>query len=49
VKDEQVAGAGGVYVQACVVTGVPPVQPDGEDVATVRVCVPFDWQVPHAE
>jgi hypothetical protein len=41
--------AGGVYVQACERTGVPPVQPDGEDAATVRVCVPFDWQAPHAE
>ena len=31
------------------VTGLPPVQPDGDEVSTVRVCVLFDWQEPHAE
>jgi hypothetical protein len=41
--------AGGVYVQACEVTGEPPVQPAGDDVSTVRVWVLFDWQAPHAE
>jgi hypothetical protein len=40
--------AGGVYVQACVSTGVPA-QPAGEEDATVRVCVPFDWQAPQGE
>jgi hypothetical protein len=40
---------GAVYVQACERTGVPPVQPAGDDVATVRVCVLFDWQAPQAE
>ena len=43
----QAVGGGGTEVQACVRTGVP-VQPAGEAEATVRVCVPFDWQVPHA-
>jgi hypothetical protein len=28
---------GGVYVQACDKTGDPPVQPEGNDVATVLV------------
>jgi hypothetical protein len=42
-------GVGGTYVQACDRTGVPPVQPDGEDVDTVLVCVLLDWQVPQAE
>ena len=36
-------------MQAWVVTGVPPVQPEGDEVATVRVCVPSAWQAPHAE
>ena len=36
-------------MQACVVTGEPPVQPDGDELATVRVCWLFDWQAPHAE
>jgi hypothetical protein len=31
-------------VQLCESTGVPPVQPVGDEVATVRVCVLFDWQ-----
>jgi hypothetical protein len=30
-------------------TGVPPVQFVGDDVATVRVCVLSDWQVPQPE
>jgi hypothetical protein len=30
------------------VTGVPPVQPVGDEVSTVRVCVLFDWQAPNA-
>jgi hypothetical protein len=38
-----------VGVQACDSTGVPPVQPVGDDAVTVLVCVPFDWQVPQAE
>jgi len=33
---------GAVYVQLSVVAGVPPVQPVGEAVSTVRVCVLFD-------
>jgi hypothetical protein len=33
----------------CESTGVPPVQPAGDDVSTVRVCVLFDWHVPHGE
>jgi hypothetical protein len=36
-------------VQDCDRTGDPPVQPEGDDVSTVRVCVPLDWQVPQAE
>jgi hypothetical protein len=36
-------------VHDCDVTGEPPVQPAGEEEVTVRVCVSFDWQVPHAE
>jgi hypothetical protein len=36
-------------VQACEVTGVPPVQPAGDRVATVRVWVLFGWQAPQAE
>jgi hypothetical protein len=36
-------------VQACVVTGEPPVQPAGDEVSTVRVCVLFGWQAPKAE
>ena len=43
-------GGGGVDdVQDWERTGVPPVQPDGDEAATVRDCVPFDWQVPQAE
>jgi len=38
-----------VGVQDCDRTGVPPVQPAGDDVSTVRVCVLLDWQVPQAE
>jgi hypothetical protein len=37
-----------VGVQDCDRTGVPPVQPVGDDVATVLVCVPLDWHVPQA-
>jgi hypothetical protein len=40
---------GGVYVQDCDVTGEPPVQPEGEEVSTVRVCVLFGWQAAQAE
>jgi hypothetical protein len=40
---------GGVYVQDCDVTGEPPVQPEGEEVRTVRVCVLLGWQAPQAE
>ena len=36
-------------MQDCDRTGVPPVQLAGDDVATVRVCVPLDWHVPQAE
>jgi hypothetical protein len=36
-------------VQDCDTTGVPPVQPVGDDVATVLVWVLLDWQVPQAE
>ncbi len=43
-----IAGGGAVTAQLCESTGVPPVQPLGDDVRTVRVCVPF-VQVPHAE
>ena len=39
---------GGVYVQDWERTGVP-VQPDGDDAVTVRVCVPLEEHVPHAE
>jgi hypothetical protein len=38
-----------VGVQDCERTGVPPVQPEGDDAVTVLVCVPLDWQVPQAE
>jgi hypothetical protein len=41
--------AGGVYVQACEVTGEPPVQPAGDEPVTVRVWVLFGWQAPQAE
>ena len=34
--------AGGVYVHDWLVTGLPPVHPDGEDAVTERVCVLFD-------
>src|SRR5512142_3107750 len=38
------------YVHACVSgSGVPPVQPAGEDVSTVRVCVPSGWHAPQLE
>jgi hypothetical protein len=40
---------GGVYVQDCVSTGLPPVQDAGDEPVTVRDCVPFDWHAPHAE
>ena len=36
-------------MQAWDVTGLPPVQPDGEDMSTVRDCVPLGWQAPHDE
>jgi hypothetical protein len=36
-------------MQAWVRTGEPPVQPVGDEVSTVRVCVLFDWQAPNAE
>jgi|SRR6266568_1610735 len=39
----------GTYVQDCVRVGDPPVQPEGDDDVTVRVCVLFDWQLPHPE
>ena len=39
---------GGVTVQDCDRTGEPPVQPLGDEVRTVRVCVPF-VQAPHVE
>ncbi len=35
-------------MQAWESTGVPPVQPAGEEVSTVLVCVLFDWQAPQA-
>ena len=35
-------------MQDCDTTGVPPVQPAGDDDATVLVCVPSDWHVPQA-
>jgi len=37
------------YVHPWLVTGDPPVQPDGDDVRTVRVCVLSGWHAPHAE
>jgi hypothetical protein len=40
---------GGTYVQDCDRTGVPPVQPAGDDVTTVLVWVLLDWQAPQAE
>ena len=40
---------GGVYVQDCVSTGVPPVQPEGDEDVTVRVWVPPEEQAAHAE
>ena len=36
---------GGGGVQACVRTGLPPVQPAGADDTTVRVCWPLAGQV----
>ena len=37
-------------VQVCDVTGVvPPVHTAGVVLITVRVCVPFAWQVPQSE
>ena len=36
-------------MQDCDRIGDPPVQPAGEDVATVLVWVPSDWQAPQAE
>lgn len=36
-------------MQDCDRTGVPPVQPVGDDVSTDLVCVLSDWQVPQAE
>jgi hypothetical protein len=30
-------------------TGDPPVQPGGDEEATVRVCVPLGWHAPQAE
>ena len=36
-------------MQAWVVTGEPPVQPDGVEEVTVRVWVSSDWQAPQAE
>ena len=44
-----VSVAGGVYVQDCDRTGVPPVQPVGDEVSTVLLCVLLDWQAPQAE
>jgi hypothetical protein len=38
---ETATTVGGTYVHACVSTGVP-VQPEGDDERTVRVCVLFD-------
>ena len=49
VWQEPHTGVGGTYVQDCDRTGVPPVQPVGDDVATVLVWVLFDWQAPQAE
>jgi hypothetical protein len=34
--------------QVWLVTGLPPVHPEGDDDVTVRVCVPL-LHVPHAE
>lgn len=31
-----------MYVQLWLTTGAPPVQPDGDEAVTVRVCIPFD-------
>ena len=36
-------------MHACDRTGVPPVQPAGDAVSSVLVCVLSDWQVPQAE
>jgi hypothetical protein len=36
-------------VQLCDRTGVPPAQPAGEEVDTVRVCVPLEEQALQAE
>jgi hypothetical protein len=36
----------GTNVHACDRTGVPPVQPAGDEVTTERVCVPSAWQAP---
>jgi hypothetical protein len=36
-------------MQDCDRTGVPPVQPAGDDDATVLVCVLSDWQAPQPE
>lgn len=38
-----------MYVHDWLVTGDPPVQPAGDDEATVLVCVPFGWQALQAE
>jgi hypothetical protein len=38
-----------MYVHDWLVTGLPPVQPGGDALVTVRVCVPFDSHAPHAE
>jgi hypothetical protein len=46
VNEVQVAGAG---VQLWETTGDPPVQPAGDELATVRVCVPFAEQVVQGE
>jgi hypothetical protein len=45
VNEVQVAGGGGTYAQDWVRTGLPPVQPAGDDVATVRDCWPLAGQV----
>lgn len=42
-------GGGGTKVHAWERTGVPPVHPVGDEVATVRVWVLFDWHAPQAE
>ena len=36
-------------MQDCERMGDPPAQPVGEEAVTVRVCVLFVWQLPHAE